>query len=75
MKEEVYQGNSTVSGLKKATEFTVHAKNLKKLFFNSNNDSSDTNITIHKHTSTQILGKISKLFKKTKQNKTPPARE
>ena len=46
MKEEVFQGNSTVSGLKKATEFTVPAKNLKKLFFNSNNDSSDTNITI-----------------------------
>lgn len=47
---------------KKATEFTVHAKNLKKLFFNSNNDSRDSNITIHKHTSMQILGKISKLF-------------
>ena len=45
-----------------------------KIFFN-NNGSSDTNITIHKHTSTQILGKKSKLYKKTKQNKTPPPRE
>lgn len=38
------------------------AKNLKKIFFNNNNNNNSN--TIHKHSSTHILGKKSKLLKK-----------
>lgn len=37
-----------------------HAKNLEKILFNNNN-------TTHKHNSTHILGKKSKLLKKKKR--------